>query len=208
LVTYFQDFNMSFQHNIPKATDLISVSQGDLLNNFTSMQTTYNTDHFGFDPVANLGFHKNVTLPGNVSVPAPAAGFGDMYGKTNSSSVTNPYWVSDGLAGSLQFAMMPIRAYGVFDGGTFALINGFNITCASWSALTGYVMNMPASVVSGTTYGVLTIAGQTGLNPAWAPVYQPPASATVFSVGFRSVSVPPTGAFQQVTQFTIIVLQV
>lgn len=195
---------MSFNSNIPQSTDLISVSQGDLLNNFTSMQSTYTTDHYGFNPVTNLGFHQKVTLPGNVSVPTPAAGFGNIYAKTNGSSVTDPYWVSDGLAGSLQFAMMPIRAYGVFDGGTFATINGYNITCASWAVGTGYVMTLPANVVSGTNYGILAIAGTTGLNPCPGAAFAPPSSATTFAVGFRNAG----GVIIQVTQFTVIVLQV
>lgn len=103
---------MSFQSNIPKTTDLISVSQGDLLNNFTSMQSTFAVDHYGFNPAANLGFHKHVTMtndPGNV--PAPAVGFGSAYA-TTVNSATYPFWQRDNTG--TPYSLLPIKAFGGF----------------------------------------------------------------------------------------------
>lgn len=103
---------MTYQSNIPLPTDLISVSQGDLKNNFTSLQNTYNVDHFGFNPEANIGFHKHVTLPDQTSAaPAPAAGFGAEYAKTVNSE-TYPFWRRDGL--TTDYPMMPIKAFALF----------------------------------------------------------------------------------------------
>lgn len=103
---------MSFNSNIPQPSDLISVSQGDLLNNFTSMQSTYNTDHFGFNPVTNLGFHKHVTLPDQTATPpAPGVGFGAEFAQTVNSA-TYPFWVRDGS--TTQYPALPIKAYALF----------------------------------------------------------------------------------------------
>ena len=54
----------TYNPNIPQASDLQDVSQGDILNNFTSLQNVYGTDHWPLYPsTANDGFHIDVTLP-------------------------------------------------------------------------------------------------------------------------------------------------
>lgn len=62
-----------YNPSIPNANDLLSVSQGQLKDNFTSANTTFGIDHYTFNDVtANIGFHKQVTLPliNAASVPA------------------------------------------------------------------------------------------------------------------------------------------
>jgi hypothetical protein len=111
---------MSFNSAIPQSTDLISVSQQDLLNNFTSMQSTYTTDHYGFNPVTNLGFHKHVTMGNDpLNIPAPGAGFGAEFA-TTVNSATYPFWVRDGI--TTQYPMVLIKAYTRFN------VNGAVIT--------------------------------------------------------------------------------
>lgn len=103
---------MSYNSLIPQPGDLISVSQGDLLNNFTSMQSTYTTDHYGFNPTANIGFHKHVTMGNDpANIPTPAAGFGSEFAKTVNGA-TYPFWVRDNLA--TQYPSLPIKAYALF----------------------------------------------------------------------------------------------
>lgn len=108
---------MSFNSNIPQPTDLISVSQSDLLNNMNSLQNTFTTDHFGFNPVTNLGFHKNITLTDLATLtppipyPSPNAGFGAIYAKTTLNQ-TYPQYKRDGT-GTI-YSLMPIKAYTVF----------------------------------------------------------------------------------------------
>lgn len=60
---------MAYQPNIPQATDQLSKSQGDLLGNFQSIQTTFDFDHVDFNAAGN-GSHNKVTLP--IQAPAPA----------------------------------------------------------------------------------------------------------------------------------------
>lgn len=55
---------MTYNPNIPLATDLQSVSQGQIKDNFSSCNTTFGIDHYSFaDATANIGFHNKVTTP-------------------------------------------------------------------------------------------------------------------------------------------------
>lgn len=55
---------MSYNPNIPQATDRPSVSQGQFLTNFQQLNTVFSNDHVAFNnaTVANRGKHKKVTL--------------------------------------------------------------------------------------------------------------------------------------------------
>lgn len=55
---------MTFNPNIPLPTDELSDSQGDILNNFSSSNTSFGIDHYAFsDLTANNGKHKWATTP-------------------------------------------------------------------------------------------------------------------------------------------------
>lgn len=53
---------------IPQATDQLSVSQGQILTNFTSIQSLIDVDHVDFSSV-DAGKHNQVTLVRNGSAP-------------------------------------------------------------------------------------------------------------------------------------------
>jgi hypothetical protein len=54
---------MTYLPNIPQPTDFLSVSQGNLLTNFQSLDSTFDVDHTAFSNTsANLGKHAQVTL--------------------------------------------------------------------------------------------------------------------------------------------------
>lgn len=103
---------MSFNSNIPQPTDLISVSQQDLLNNFTSQQSTYTTDHYGFNPITNLGYHKQLTLVNDpLVIRSTAAGRIVEYAVTTNSQ-TYPVMQRDGT--TTVYQALPIKAYCAF----------------------------------------------------------------------------------------------
>lgn len=62
---------MTFDPNIPQANDDISVSQGDLLTNFTDLNTVYGSsgDHVALNATTNRGKHKKVTFVSQGSDP-------------------------------------------------------------------------------------------------------------------------------------------
>lgn len=64
---------MAYQNNIPQATDQLSVSQADILNNFAALSTFLNINHVDFAS-GDQGKHKWVTLP--VQTPSPPIAFG------------------------------------------------------------------------------------------------------------------------------------
>ena len=193
---------MVYTRNQPIASDDLSVSQPFLAANTNQADDSFGIDHYQFSNLTvNNGFHKQVTLPGNVSAPTPVGGYGDIYAVTT-SAITQPYWVRDAQANI--YNMLPIKAFGAFNGTSFATLSGLNLTCTGWAVGTGYVMTIPANVVNGLTYGVITSAANTGLNPGYAVVYTTITSATTFNVGFRNLA---TGLIVQVEQFSVIVIQ-
>jgi len=72
---------MAYNANIPNPGDLLSVSQGDIKNNFLQANTSFGINHYPFDDgTANNGKHKKVSLP-VTSDPANVLGEGIAYSK-------------------------------------------------------------------------------------------------------------------------------
>jgi hypothetical protein len=67
---------MSYNPNVPQATDFLSNSQVDLLNNFTKANSSFGLNHYSFaDLTINNGKHNNVQTPlitGGVHPVTPA----------------------------------------------------------------------------------------------------------------------------------------
>jgi hypothetical protein len=60
---------MSYNPNIPQPPDIISVSQGQILQNFISLNDVFAEDHVPFFPLSSTsGYHKQIQFP---DVPAP-----------------------------------------------------------------------------------------------------------------------------------------
>lgn len=77
---------MSFNPNIPQPNDLLSDSQGDILQNFSSSNTSFGVNHYAFDDATvNNGKHKFASFPVQGSVPATTFTEGALYFKTVSS---------------------------------------------------------------------------------------------------------------------------
>lgn len=76
---------MTFNPNIPQATDLISVSQGQLLTNNQQLDTLFDIDHVTWDDAttADRGKHRAVHLKFQGSDPTTAADEGAIYTKTD-----------------------------------------------------------------------------------------------------------------------------
>lgn len=74
----------TWQQNIPQATDKLSVSQGDLLGNFQSLNIWMDINHYLPTDITNQGKHKFVTMP--VQVADPTTGGSEIALYTKSSS--------------------------------------------------------------------------------------------------------------------------
>ncbi len=96
---------MSYNPSIPQAADDLSVSQGQLLQNFGQLDTLFGIDHYKYSNMtSNQGFHNQVTTPGYVA--SPPTGLPPPTGAT-------PIFYSfqqSANAGQLQFSRGPNNA--------------------------------------------------------------------------------------------------
>jgi len=69
---------MPYNPNIPQANDQISVSQGQLLANFQSINTYLTVNHVPF-PAADMGKHAFVEMPLQAAAPVSAANEQSFY---------------------------------------------------------------------------------------------------------------------------------
>lgn len=78
---------MTFDPAIPQATDLLSNSQQDLLDNFSQLNTQFGIDHTAFNTGSGNGdgFHKKVTFPSAPVIAAPAGTKSIVYPKAVSA---------------------------------------------------------------------------------------------------------------------------
>lgn len=74
---------MTFNPNIPRATDLLINSQGDLLANNTNLNTIFSKNHIPLNVATNAGKHTFVELVNSAALPAGlATNEGTLYVKT------------------------------------------------------------------------------------------------------------------------------
>lgn len=79
---------MPYNNNIPLATDVISASQQQLLDNFAALQQLFELNHVNFNQAAQ-GKHKWLTMPSQVAAPATLAGEIALFSRT-SAYTTQP----------------------------------------------------------------------------------------------------------------------
>lgn len=81
---------MTFNPNIPQPGDELSDSQGDILTNFSTSNSSFGIDHYAFaDLTANNGKHKYVTsplVPGGVH-PVTAVNEPKFYGMQDTANL-------------------------------------------------------------------------------------------------------------------------
>lgn len=74
---------MTYNPSIPQSTDLISVSQGQILTNFGQLNTVFAVDHYAFNDstAGNRGLHKTVSFPAVASDPSLSGAASQVYTK-------------------------------------------------------------------------------------------------------------------------------
>lgn len=77
---------MTFNPNIPQATDLLSDSQGQLQSNNQALNTTFSRNHIALNVATDNGKHKFVEMPVSSGIPTPVPGLsgtsGTVYTRT------------------------------------------------------------------------------------------------------------------------------
>lgn len=79
---------MSFQPNIPQASDFVSLTQKQALTNYSQIYIQFGFDHVTFDAAedANRGKHKKLTFPEQSSDPSTDANDYTWYTKNDSGA--------------------------------------------------------------------------------------------------------------------------
>lgn len=73
---------MAYKNTIPAASDLLSQSQDDILNNFIAIKTLVDINHVTFD-AAGQGKHAFIEFPIQSPVPTTGAGEVGLYSQTS-----------------------------------------------------------------------------------------------------------------------------
>lgn len=77
---------MTYNPNIPQATDIISQSQGQILTNFSQANTAFAVDHTALNVLVDQGFHKQITLSQFLAGPFALSGSRSYIYSTNASA--------------------------------------------------------------------------------------------------------------------------
>ena len=150
---------MTYNPNIPAATDPFSQSQSEIQTNFgliDSATVGFGLDHVKFSNASNQGKHQKSTYI-ETSDPTTLANELTVYTKENpTTAVTDLYYrrESNGVVGQLTI----FKAWGIFNGNSGALSDSFNITSVTRTGVGAYTVTM-TNVLPNTNYGVL-IMGQ------------------------------------------------
>lgn len=160
---------MTYDPNIPQASDLISVSQSQLQTNFSQANSIFNAEHVAFNnaTVANRGKHRAIKMLEQSSTPTTAAGEGAFYTQ-DSSGTTNLFFRRDS------------------NGSIIQMTNGL----APVDAETGRTM-LPGNLM--IQWGVVS-----GTAPSVSVTFNTPFAATAYSVVATSRVNVPAGGFRVV----------
>lgn len=86
---------MAYNNNIPQPTDILSVSQNDILNNFIELESYLEIDHEALNS-ADQGKHKQVTLTRQAAAPAPVGNDANIYTLLNASTTNSELYFVNG----------------------------------------------------------------------------------------------------------------
>lgn len=143
---------MSYNPAIPGAADLISTSQSQIQTNFSQLDTVFDVDHYKYSAASNNGLHKKATLIEQAVAPAALADAGIIYAADDGVGNTEVYLRRSTPA--LTLALTFVKAWGVFNGTTGALISGYNCATAR-TAAGSYTVTFTVALPN-ANYGVVT----------------------------------------------------
>ena len=104
---------MSYLPNIPQASDNPSVSQGDLLGNFQSLNTAFNLNHVSLGSGGSAGKHNFAELVNQASVPTFMSSEGGLYTKAV-EGVSQLFYSPDATANEYQLSRVISASFPLF----------------------------------------------------------------------------------------------
>ncbi len=191
---------MSYQANIPQATDSFTKSQGDILGNFTALEAFMIVNHY--DPnSANAGKHLQVNFPLVLAnAPGTAAGEVCIYPATGYAGVPALFFQPQGISADTPGTDFTSVVVAGTQGYTY-LPSGVLLQwgIATPSASVPVTVTLGASY-SSSAYSVQVSLGSNGANPAYWVSYD--SSGGAITASSFKVRTNSTSAVQ-VRWFTI-----
>lgn len=147
---------MTYNANIPQATDDPSVSQAQLLANFGKLNTDFSVDHTAFTASSDVGKHKKATLLESAT-PTTSAGEGALYAKNTSGTREILYYRRESNGSDIPVGI--IGAFVKFDSSGVAIGTPFN--CSIARVATGrYEVTFTTAMADGNYIVLVTPAEQ------------------------------------------------
>lgn len=155
---------MTFNPSIPQSTDLISVSQGQLLTNFTQLNTQFAVDHNAFNTASanGNGHHKKISFDNAIAPSAP----------TGTQSVLYPSLVN----GSQELVFRNATTTTILTGPTTIAANGsvtvgggITIKWGTFAVLTGTPVSFASAFLTNCFSVNVTLVGSGEIGIAGAP---------------------------------------
>lgn len=146
---------MTFNINIPQPNDDLSVSQGQVKNNFLTSNTSFGVNHYPFnDGTVNNGKHKRVDIVAG-AVPASNGGEGNLYTK-QPASYTNLFYTQDASSNEYQMTRIITTSFP-----KFATNTALSVGNGGWTFLPGGMLFQYGSATvnfntSGNKQGTIT----------------------------------------------------
>jgi hypothetical protein len=158
---------MPYLPNIPQPNDLLSESQGDILGNFQSANTTYGINHYPFDnaTVGQIGKHKYVEMPVSAVIPAGLiTNEGTVYSKT-ANAASQLFYSPDNSTNEYQLTRCIAASFSTFS--TFTVFDGTQPrVTGGWTFLPGGLL---------IQYGIIT-------SPVNGDIIKLPVAFSSFSI--------------------------
>lgn len=196
---------MSYNPNIPQATDDLSDSQGDILQNFLALDTSFGRDHLPFSNLtADNGKHKFVEIV-SAGLPAPAPGLsvgsGTIYTKSVGGPLESQLFYSPDASGA-EFQLTTARSasisqFGVMNPYGGAIVLPITLRNGGWTFLPGALILQYGQYLSPTSFSGSTQGARTVPFPISFPV-----ACFVVNVSWSSTLLPSANALLTVSNTT------
>jgi len=166
---------ITYNLNIPLATNNPSVDQPNMKINTNAIDSLLQVDHISFN-TTNGGQHLQLNFPSVTTQSAPASLASVAYTTAGTANTGAAEFFLKNSSATL--LLSSIKAFGILDATTASVLNGFNCT----GSVVGrtITITMPSGVVTGTNYAVL-VSSSTGVNDVYSIT-----SSTQFALGNTS----------------------
>lgn len=163
---------MSYQPNIPVATDDPSVSQSTIQSNFGTINTAFSVNHVALGSGGSQGKHNFVEMPNQGSAPTTISGEGTLYTKAvsdHASTASQLFYTQDASGKEYQLTRTltaPFASFSANPGWSF-LPGGLLIQWGTNTSASGTTITFPVSF-SSACYSVQMTVTQNTTNRHFA----------------------------------------